>query len=176
MPNQILRCGLIAIFAVVTMVASSGGRQNPPPDAGYRASGQETPNEGSFTSQCKLLRMANGVTKDGFAISMNTYRAPDGDTIDFLTYHYDSADRAQREFDDQLKRATKVITQISRVEESGHTERLAVFVITHAGKADIAVLASTAGPLLHSAQSKSLQDVELFAAEIKVQIPSKGKP
>ena len=56
-----------------------------------------------------LLRMANGVTKDGFAFSQNTYRGTDGENLYFEIFHYRSAERAKNEFDTRVKDAPHVI-------------------------------------------------------------------
>ena len=43
--------------------------------------------EFSFSANSRLLRMGNGITKDGFVYSQNVYLGPDGEKVYFQTIH-----------------------------------------------------------------------------------------
>jgi hypothetical protein len=140
------------------------------------ASGQSDPTQVSpksvpdtFSSRSKLVRISNGVTRDGFAFTKNTYRGPDGQVVDFEIFHFHSKERVTREFDDAISHALKIIDRAKKTGEDGHTtSQMAVLTSRKEGGDEVvAMVVISAGEDFRTVRSSSLQDVLDAAAEIK---------
>jgi hypothetical protein len=123
-----------------------------------------------------LIRMANGVTKDGGSFSENIYQVLDGQKVYEYIIHTGSTDKVKKDFDAKLKDATKVIEQPQPLEEKGQVVGLRA-VITSPDKQQkpTSMIVTTAGNNLRIIQSDSLQDALEFERQTK-QGHSDSKP
>jgi hypothetical protein len=130
--------------------------------------------EFSFNANSRLLRMGNGITKDGFVFSQNVYLGPDGEKVYFQTIHYNSAERVKKEFDSNLDDTVKVIERHEAKEKDGRI-RSEMVVITRAGddqkddQKPVAMILRTFGENLYTVRSASLQDIFAVARDLIIQ-------
>jgi predicted dehydrogenase len=115
-----------------------------------------------------LLRMANGVTKDGFAFSQNTYRGTDGENLYFEIFHYRSAERAKNEFDTRVKDAPHVIERRKKLDDNGQVSaELAVLSVDIDGKKPTAMIVIVSEDTFRDVRSDSLDDILRIAKKLK---------
>lgn len=126
--------------------------------------------EFSFNANSRLLRMGNGITKDGFVYSQNVYLGPDGEKVYFQTIHYNSAERVKKEFDSRVNDTVNVIERHEAKEKDGHIKSELV-VITRAGddQKPVAMILWTFGETLRTVRSASLQDIFAVVRDLTVQ-------
>jgi hypothetical protein len=111
--------------------------------------------------------MANGFISGGFACSENTYSGPDGEKVYFRTIHYESRDRAVQAFDEIENSATKTLDQAKKVNKNGLEEKLAVLELGSESKHGASIVIATSDNTMMSTQSKSSQDFEIVANQMK---------
>ena len=139
------------------------------PDSFVWATPTDPTNKGSsFNANSKLIRMANGTTKDGFVYSENLYLGPDGEEVYFKIIHYHSTDRVKKEFEAGLNDSVKVIDHRKATDKNGQIKSEMV-VITRA-KADqkiVALILIASDENLRTVCSHSLKDVLAVAKDLK---------
>jgi len=123
--------------------------------------------EKNFSRGFRLLTMANGFISGGFACSENTYSGPDGEKVYFRTIHYESRDRAVQAFDEIENSATKTLDQAKKVNKNGLEEKLAVLELGSESKHGASIVIATSDNTMMSTQSKSSQDFEIVANQMK---------
>jgi hypothetical protein len=113
----------------------------------------------------KLLRMSNGMTKNGFAYGGLTYETAAHIIVSVRIVHLGSRDGAKKEYDDQLKDAVRIIEQ-GQIQDKPATkppatEDRAVMVVpgTDKGCKEMFTILATAGTVLRIQQSCSLEAV-----------------
>jgi hypothetical protein len=115
-----------------------------------------------------LLEMANGITRDGFSFSLNTYRGTGGLKVYFEVFHYGSTDRAKKEFDERMKNEPRVIEHRKKLSENGDVEaELAVVSVMVDGKKPTAMIMIVSGDSFRDVRSDSLEDVLAIARTLK---------
>lgn len=121
-----------------------------------------------FNVNFRLLRMGNGITKDGFVFSQNVYIGPDGEKVYFQTIHYNSADRVKKEFDSNLDDTVKVIERHETKDKDGQIKS-EMAVVTRAGddQKPVAMILITSGENLRTVRSDSLQDILGVARDLR---------
>jgi len=124
--------------------------------------------EFSFNANSRLLRLGNGITKDGFVFSQNVYLGPDGEKVYFQTIHYNSADRVRKEFEAALDDSAKVIEHRNTTDKDGQIKSELV-VMTRAGddQRPAAMILITSGENLRTVRSESLQDILAVARDLR---------
>jgi hypothetical protein len=76
------------------------------------ASQQETPDITPHDDmKFKLLIMSNGVTKSGAGFGAETFETPTHTKVYLTIVHLDSRENAKKEYDDNIKRAERIINQ-----------------------------------------------------------------
>jgi hypothetical protein len=115
-----------------------------------------------------LLRMANGITNDGFVFSRNTYRGADGENVYFEVFRYRSTERAKKAFDAQMKNAPRVIEHRMELDENGDFKaEMAVIPVTIDGKKPSAMIVIVSGATSRDVRSDSMEDVLAVARTLK---------
>jgi hypothetical protein len=138
----------LALYAIAQMVATNGKSEG----------------KTGFT----LIRMANGVTKDGGSFSENIYQAHDGQKVYEYIIHTGSTDKVKKDFDARLKDATKVIEQVQPLEEKGQVVgQRAVITGPDKQQKTTSMILITAGNNLRIIQSESLEDALEFETQAK---------
>lgn len=141
-------------------------------DFGWVTPAYPTSKGSSFKSKFKLIRMANGFTKDGYPSSENLHLGPDGEEVSFRIIHYHSAGRVKEEFEAVLKDSVKVIDHRKAIDMSGNVRsEMAVITRALADQKDLAMIIITSGEDLHIVRSDSLQDVLAVAKDLKPLAP-----
>jgi hypothetical protein len=151
----------------------------PRPSAGQEASADSTAGKQANGESCKpvgtsgnwrtgLLWMANGVTSDRFAFSENTYRGCHGENVYFETFHYLSAERARREFDDTINDAREIVERRKELDDNGKVKaEMAVLSVARDGKKPSATIVIVSGDLFRVVRSESLDDILSIAKTLK---------
>jgi hypothetical protein len=130
--------------------------------AGQQSNPDATPHE---EMKFKLLRMSNGITKNGFTFSGLTYETATHIMLYVAIVHLASREGAKKEYDDELKGAVRIIEQ-GKVQDKPATkppttENRAVIVVPSTAKdcKEMFSVLATAGTVLRIQQSCSLEAV-----------------
>lgn len=121
----------------------------------------------------KLLRMSNGITKDGFVYSGLTLETTTHIMVYVSIVHPGSREGVKKEFDSQLKEAVRIIKQ-GKVQDKpaskpATTEDRAVVVVPSTAKdcKEMFTILATAGTVLRIHESCSLEAVVALEKEAK---------
>jgi hypothetical protein len=132
------------------------------PSVANQSSGPDTtPQEMKF----KLLRMSNGMTKNGFANGGLTYETADHTMVHVRMVHADSREGAKAEYEGEVKGAVRIIErgqiQDKPATKPATTEDRAVVVVPSTVKdcKEMFTVLATAGTVLRIQQSCSLEAV-----------------
>lgn len=127
--------------------------------------GSQPPTEADkeFARKFDLIRMANGVTPDGFTFSENTYKGPDGEKVYFRVFHYHPAERARVEFESRIKTASKIV---DRVQAKGGGQ-MVILLTPNENKKQLSVILVYAEDDFRSVQSSSFDDIKRVAEMLK---------
>lgn len=161
---------LITYLVFMTSAALYGqANRQPQPSDILRGPGRNAGTEADkeFASKFSLVRMANGLTPDGFGFSENTYRGPDGEKLYFRTVHYHSAERARAEFESRIKAATKVLDRAEAKGDGGGVAEMAVLVTTGGSGKQVSAIVLNVGENLRSVQSNLGEDIKQVAEMLK---------
>jgi|HubBroStandDraft_1064217.scaffolds.fasta_scaffold05921_3 hypothetical protein len=161
---------LITYLLLITSSAlcAQSTRQFQPGDILLGGGGEaRTEADKEFASKFSLLRMANGLTPDGFGFSENTYRGPDGEKVYFRTFHYHSVERARAEFESRIKTATKVLDRAVTKHDGGGVDETAVLVTTGENGKSLSMIVANVGENFRSVQSNSSEDIKPVADMLK---------
>jgi hypothetical protein len=154
---------LVASAAYVSRAASQPGQEA---ETQRPANQQSSPDMTSHEEmKFKLLRMSNGVTKNGFTYGGLRYETATHIMVDVTMVHLGSREGAKKEYDDQLKGALRIIEQ-GKVQDKpaskpATTEDRAVIVVPSTTKdcKEMFTVLATAGTVLRVQQSGSLEAV-----------------
>jgi hypothetical protein len=162
---------ILSGMILVCFVASVASRPQPAPQteqdvkipsvANQPSALDTTPQEIKF----KLLRMSNGMTKNGFAYGGLTYETAAHIMVYVRMVHLDSREGAKKEYGNQLEDAVRMIEQ-GQIQDKPATkppttEDRAVVVVPSTRKdcKEIFTILATAGTVLRIQQSCSLESV-----------------
>ena len=121
----------------------------------------------------KLVRMSNGWTKKGFAVSGMNYESAAHVKVYLKIVHVDSREDAKKEYNDWLKEAAKIIdqgtVQDKPATKPATTEERAVIAVRETSKdcEEIFSVVATAGSVLRVIQSCSLEAAVEFERQAK---------
>jgi len=113
----------------------------------------------------KLLRMSNGITKDGFSYGGMTYETATHTKVYVTIVHLGSREGAKKEYDDRLKEALRIIdrgnVRDQPATKPASTENRAVVMVPATSKdcKEMFTVLATAGTVLRIQQSCSLEAV-----------------
>jgi hypothetical protein len=155
---------------VILLPRQAAGQQAPADSAASKQTNGESCAPVGVSSDWRtgLLRMANGVTSDKFVISRNTYRGCHGEDVYFETFHYLSAERARREFDDRIEGAREIVERRKKIDENGEVKaEMAVLLVAGDGKKPSAMIVIVSADLFRVVRSESLDDIFSIAKTLK---------
>jgi hypothetical protein len=164
-------------FGMICLVISSGARSQEPSRTGQThslANQQSSPAAAPHEEmKFKLIRMSNGWTKKGFAVSGMDYESAAHIMVYLKIVHPGSREGAKKEYDDWLKEAAKIIeqgaVQDKPATKPATTEDRAVIVVPENARdcERMFTVVATAGTVLRLIQSCSLEAAVEFERQAK---------
>ena len=162
-------------LGMICLLVSSAARSQQPAHTGQTNSSPSQQSVPTPTPQVKfkLLRMSNGWTDNGFAVSGMNYESTAHVKVSLKMVHPGSREGAKREYDDWLKEAAKIIEQGTIQDKPATkpatTEDRAVVLVRETSKdcEEIFSVVATAGTVLRIIQSCSLEAAVEFERQAK---------
>jgi hypothetical protein len=158
--SKVIVICVVALAAYISQAATQAGQEVERTHLANQQGGQDaTPQE---EINFKLLRMSNGITKNGFTFAGMTYETTTHIKVYVKIVHLDSPEGAKNEYDERLKKAVRIMDQ-GKVQEQpatkpATTEDRAVEIVPAISKdcKEIFTVLATAGISLRILQSCSL--------------------
>jgi hypothetical protein len=107
------------------------------------------------------MMMGEFITEDGVHLGLTTFKASDGVKLTATDGEFDSARRAQQEFDKEIAKATKVIERGKKKDKTGKVigERALIMAGTSDLDKPIPAVVWTDGLWFHEIRSTSMRDI-----------------
>ncbi len=162
-------------LGMICLVVSSAARSQQPAHTGQTNSPASQQSVPAATPQMKfkLLRMSNGWTDNGFAVSGMNYESTAHVKVCLKIVHPGSREGAKKEYDDWLKEAAKIIeqgtVQDKPATKPATTEDRAVIVVLETARdcERMFTVVATAGTVLRLIESCSLEAAVEFERQAK---------